>query len=195
MSTHIGLLASRLRLEEKKLLDAFAHRGVTVDQVDPRALRFGLTDTTLPWQVVLNREISGTRARYAALSLEAAGVLTLNSARASEICGDKWQTSVALREAGVEVLHERFFDTLTLRVPGRGAAVVAAARVQLAHSPESDDAPRRRHRWATRLMGQPYRRLERRCRRQPVVAGQVHGPRAGVFVWCTQNPSSTAQRP
>jgi len=33
----------------------------------------------------------------------------------------------ALRTAGVEVVHEAFFDTLTLRVPGRADEVVAAA--------------------------------------------------------------------
>ena len=45
----------------------------------------------------------------------------------------------ALREAGVEVLHERFFDTLTLRVPGRAAAVVAAARERGVHLRLVDD--------------------------------------------------------
>ncbi|NIH87657.1 aminomethyl-transferring glycine dehydrogenase [Amycolatopsis granulosa] len=34
----------------------------------------------------------------------------------------------ALRTAGVEVVHEGFFDTVLARVPGRAAAVVAAAR-------------------------------------------------------------------
>ncbi|RYP87581.1 glycine dehydrogenase (aminomethyl-transferring) [Nocardioides guangzhouensis] len=34
----------------------------------------------------------------------------------------------ALADAGVEVEHAEFFDTLSLRVPGRAAAVVAAAR-------------------------------------------------------------------
>jgi glycine dehydrogenase len=33
----------------------------------------------------------------------------------------------ALRAAGVEVVHDAFFDTLTLRVPGRADAVLAAA--------------------------------------------------------------------
>ncbi|WP_239118191.1 RimK family alpha-L-glutamate ligase [Paractinoplanes ferrugineus] len=97
----IGLLASRVRTEEKRLLDAFAHRGAEVDVIDSRTLRFGLGDASPPWQVILNREISGTRARYAAVSLEAAGISTLNSARAGEICGDKWQTSLALQRAGV----------------------------------------------------------------------------------------------
>ncbi len=101
MSMRVGMLASRVRAEEKRLLDAFARHGAEVDVIDSRALRFGLGDTPPPWSVVLNREISGTRARYAAVSLEAAGITTLNSAHASEICGDKWQTSLALSRAGV----------------------------------------------------------------------------------------------
>jgi glycine dehydrogenase len=36
--------------------------------------------------------------------------------------------AAALREAGVEVLHDRFFDTVTARTPGRAAEVLAAAR-------------------------------------------------------------------
>ncbi|MFC8140827.1 RimK family alpha-L-glutamate ligase [Streptomyces paradoxus] len=104
MKGTVGLLASRIRLEEKRLLAAFAERGVQVEQVDPRKLRFPLAGAA-PWPVVLNREISGTRARYAALSLEAAGVVTLNPARAIEVCGDKWSTSLALAGAGVPTPH------------------------------------------------------------------------------------------
>jgi glycine dehydrogenase len=36
--------------------------------------------------------------------------------------------AAGLRAGGVEVVHEHFFDTVTARVPGRAAAVVAAAR-------------------------------------------------------------------
>ncbi len=35
--------------------------------------------------------------------------------------------AAALRAGGVEVVHEHYFDTLTVRVPGRAAAVLAAA--------------------------------------------------------------------
>ncbi len=44
--------------------------------------------------------------------------------------------AAALRDAGVDVPHEKFFDTLTVRVPGRADEVVAAARasgIQLRH--------------------------------------------------------------
>ncbi|HZG06181.1 MAG TPA: aminomethyl-transferring glycine dehydrogenase subunit GcvPA, partial [Streptomyces sp.] len=36
--------------------------------------------------------------------------------------------AAGLREGGVEVVHDTFFDTVTARVPGRAAEVVAAAR-------------------------------------------------------------------
>ncbi len=36
--------------------------------------------------------------------------------------------AAALRQAGVEVVHEQIFDTVVLRLPGRAAAVLAAAR-------------------------------------------------------------------
>src|SRR5205823_5321334 len=35
--------------------------------------------------------------------------------------------AAALRDGGVEVVHKHFFDTLTVRVPGRAADVFAAA--------------------------------------------------------------------
>jgi [lysine-biosynthesis-protein LysW]--L-2-aminoadipate ligase len=101
VSRIVGLLASRVRGEEKRLLDAFAERGAEAEVVDPRALRFHLTGPALPWRIVLNREISASRARYAGLSLEAAGMATINPARAIEVCGDKWLTSLALQSAGV----------------------------------------------------------------------------------------------
>ena len=38
--------------------------------------------------------------------------------------------AAALRSAGVEVLHDSFFDTVTARVPGRAASLVAAAEAE-----------------------------------------------------------------
>ena len=44
-----------------------------------------------------------------------------------------------LRKAGVEVVHDHYFDTLLTRVPGRAAEVVAAAREQGVHVRHVDD--------------------------------------------------------
>jgi glycine dehydrogenase len=47
--------------------------------------------------------------------------------------------AAALREAGAEVVHEQFFDTVTVRVPGRAGEVVAAARERDVHLRLADD--------------------------------------------------------
>ena len=44
-----------------------------------------------------------------------------------------------LRKGGVEIVHDRFFDTLLARVPGRAAEVVAAARERDVHLRQVDD--------------------------------------------------------
>ncbi len=41
--------------------------------------------------------------------------------------------AAALRDAGVDVAHEQFFDTVSVRVPGRAEAVVATARENGVH--------------------------------------------------------------
>jgi [lysine-biosynthesis-protein LysW]--L-2-aminoadipate ligase len=50
---------------------------------------------------VLNREIGQVRAAYAARCLASAGVDVANSADATEVCGDKWRTTMALQAARV----------------------------------------------------------------------------------------------
>jgi glycine dehydrogenase len=47
--------------------------------------------------------------------------------------------AAALRDAGVDVLHEELFDTVTARVPGRASEVVAAAREAGVHLRQVDD--------------------------------------------------------
>lgn len=96
-----ALLASRMRFEEKRLLEVLDRRGIPRTVIDTRTVRHHLNDTPPPWDLVLNREISATKALYAALSYESAGVTVVNSAAAIETCGDKWRTSLALRAAGV----------------------------------------------------------------------------------------------
>lgn len=102
MSAPVAVLASRLRADEKRILDAFDQRGVAYEYLDTRTLwRTLRRGAEQPWRVVLNREIGFARAVNAARLLEAAGVAVLNSAQAIEVCGDKYRTSVALHEAGL----------------------------------------------------------------------------------------------
>ena len=57
----IGLLCSRVRVEEKLLRDALAHRGMDVEIVDDRELTFTLAQPARRWDAVLERSISQTR--------------------------------------------------------------------------------------------------------------------------------------
>lgn len=95
------MLASRVGADEKRLFDAFDRRGVPFDHVDTRRQWFLAGQGGLPWGFVLNREIGQVRAAYAARCLTAAGVEVVNSADATEVCGDKWRSTMALQAAGV----------------------------------------------------------------------------------------------
>jgi [lysine-biosynthesis-protein LysW]---L-2-aminoadipate ligase len=97
----IALLASRIRADDKRILAAIERRRIPVQQVDTRQLAFSAQAVTAPWRLVLNREISATRARYAAHCLEQVGAVVVNSAAATDVCTDKWLTSLALRRDGV----------------------------------------------------------------------------------------------
>ncbi|MFF1923596.1 RimK family alpha-L-glutamate ligase [Streptomyces sp. NPDC058221] len=97
----LGVLASRVRFEEKAILTALERRGVACEQIDPRSLSVRAGVPRPGPQAVLNREIGHYRALYAASALESAGVRVLNSAAAAAVCGDKWQTSAALVAQGL----------------------------------------------------------------------------------------------
>ncbi|HEY0169110.1 MAG TPA: RimK family alpha-L-glutamate ligase [Jatrophihabitans sp.] len=98
----VAVLASRVRSDEKRLFAALTRRGVPYVQLDTRELRMPDTPVGAPvYRAVLNREISLSRAVYAARSLEIQELPMVNSAHAIEICGDKWRTSLQLRRHGV----------------------------------------------------------------------------------------------
>ncbi|MCB5168196.1 lysine biosynthesis protein LysX [Streptomyces bambusae] len=97
----VAVLASRVGADEKRLFDAFDRRGVPFDHVDTRSQWFAAGRHALPWGLALNREIGQFRAAYAARCLTAAGVHVVNSTEATEVCGDKWRTTMALEAAGV----------------------------------------------------------------------------------------------
>ena len=99
----IGILLSRVRVEEKWLFEAFDKRGVAYDRLDDRAVMFNLTDPG-PWRdydVILERSISYGRGLYATRVLNGWGIPTVNSAQVAATCGDKLATSAALQAAGV----------------------------------------------------------------------------------------------
>jgi [lysine-biosynthesis-protein LysW]---L-2-aminoadipate ligase len=99
----IGVLLSRVRVEEKWLFEALAKRGVEYDRLDDRAIKFDLTQRA-PWQqydAVLERSLSFARGLYATQILNAWGVPTVNDSQVAAICGDKLTTTLMLDRAAV----------------------------------------------------------------------------------------------
>jgi [lysine-biosynthesis-protein LysW]---L-2-aminoadipate ligase len=99
----IGVLYSRVRVEEKWIFAAMEKRGIDYERLDDRAISFDLENPE-PWlafDAVLERSISYTSGLYALRLLNAFGVPTVNTAAVAEVCGDKLTTSAMLAKAGV----------------------------------------------------------------------------------------------
>ncbi|KPL82928.1 lysine biosynthesis protein LysX [Thermanaerothrix daxensis] len=99
----IGVLYSRLRVEEKWIFAALEQRGVDYERLDDRFVHFDL-DNPGPWlqyDAILERSISYARGLYALRVLNAWGVPTVNTAAVAEVCGDKLATTAALTRAGI----------------------------------------------------------------------------------------------
>jgi [lysine-biosynthesis-protein LysW]--L-2-aminoadipate ligase len=100
-AARVAVFASRVRADEKRIMAALERRGVRHEHIDTRTYWSFVGEHPPPWRIVLNREIAHTRAVYAAKMLETLGATVVNSAAATETCGDKWRTSLALRAAGL----------------------------------------------------------------------------------------------
>lgn len=97
----LGLLYSRLRLEEKLLIEA-ARRRREVELVLLNTNELLLDFRSLPQvDVVLDREISQSRALHVLNALDNSGIKTVNSYDAARVGGDKALTSKRLWNAGV----------------------------------------------------------------------------------------------
>jgi len=99
----IGVLYSRVRVEEKWIFAAMERRGIDYERLDDRRIYFDL-DHPEAWRqydAILERSISYTNGLYALRILNGWGIPTVNSAAVAEACGDKLATSSALGRAGV----------------------------------------------------------------------------------------------
>ncbi|MFW6071556.1 MAG: lysine biosynthesis protein LysX [Candidatus Bipolaricaulota bacterium] len=99
-SLNLGLLFSRIRVEEKKLIKEAEKRGHDVSRVDSRELVFDFNED-YELDVLLERDVSHSRALYTLNLFENGNVPTVNSYKTARICGDKIATTKALRDAGV----------------------------------------------------------------------------------------------
>lgn len=100
---HIGVLFSRVRVEEKWIFAALEQRGVDYERLDDRKVFFDLEHPG-EWKsfdAILERSISYTSGLNILRVLNAWGLPTVNTAKVAETCGDKLATSAVLAKAGL----------------------------------------------------------------------------------------------
>ena len=99
----IGVLYSRVRVEEKWIFAAMERRGIDYERLDDREIFFDLDhpEYWLQFDAILERSISYTNGLYALRILSAWGIPTVNKVSVAEACGDKLTTSAALNRAGI----------------------------------------------------------------------------------------------
>lgn len=108
----VGVLMSRVRVEEKLLLADLATRAnVEVIRFDDRQLVLDFDDPIAGVDVVLERAINHLRAEYTLKVLNNWGVATVNTFEVANTCGDKLLTTAALVKAGVPVPRTRIAYT------------------------------------------------------------------------------------
>lgn len=99
----IGILYSRIRAEEKLIVQAIETRGLDYEMIDVRQVSFDL-DRQGWWtqfDVILERCVSHSRALAALQILAMWGIPCVNDAQVAQVCGSKLETSLALAAAGV----------------------------------------------------------------------------------------------
>ncbi|MGQ9828707.1 MAG: lysine biosynthesis protein LysX [Roseiflexus sp.] len=107
----VGVLCSRIRVEEKLLFAELERRSIPYARVDDDDVVFDLNEGRYEYDVVLERSIHHSRALYALKVFNDAGVPTVNTAQVADICGDKFKTTQALICAGVPTPRTRMAFT------------------------------------------------------------------------------------
>lgn len=100
----LAILTSRIRVEEKLLIEALKQRGVEFDLIDDGALLLDLAQPAEKWRAydaVFCRSVSQSRVQAVAYVLESWGIPVFNSAAVTATCNDKLLTTLALIRANV----------------------------------------------------------------------------------------------
>ena len=98
---HVGVLLSRVRVEEKLLFAELDQRGVSWSRIDDPELTMRLDQPLTEYDVILERSINHTRALHALRVFNDWGIPTVNTFDVAEVCGNKLLTSTALVREGV----------------------------------------------------------------------------------------------
>ncbi len=114
----IGVLCSRVRVEEKMLFVALRERGVEYERIDSRGFAFELgsdglgrtkefairnSQFAIRYDAVLVRCLSHSRAYYLTRWLDGLGIPAISPHRVVATCGDKLLTSAVLQEADLPI--------------------------------------------------------------------------------------------
>lgn len=100
----ITLLHTRVRVEERLLLDELERRGLAVDLVHADEAVLDLTsprESSDEPHVLLDRCLSHSKALAIVRAYESRGAICLNPSAVTHTCGDKLLTTLALTDAGV----------------------------------------------------------------------------------------------
>ncbi len=99
----IGVLLSRVRVEEKWLLASLESRGVAYERIDDSSVHMEINEPGkwMEYDAVLERSLSFARGLYITSQLNSWGIPTVNMSQVAMTCGDKLATSVALARAMV----------------------------------------------------------------------------------------------
>lgn len=100
--TKVGFLYTRLRAEEKYLLDEFEKQpDVEVVRINDGDHYFDIHQLPQQVDVLFERSISYSRGLYISRIFEAHGIPVVNSSLVAERCGDKYVTSQLLAKNGI----------------------------------------------------------------------------------------------
>lgn len=101
---NVGILYSRIRKDEKLLLNELRDRDHEITKIDVRKHQFNVHDPPEIFEgvdLVLDRCLSTSRSLYITRFCEAYGVPVVNGPETAETCADKVKNSLALASAGV----------------------------------------------------------------------------------------------
>ncbi|RJX51533.1 RimK family alpha-L-glutamate ligase [Halonotius pteroides] len=100
----VGILYSRIRQDEKLLLNELRDRDHEIEKIDVRKQQFGLDGTTADidnLDIVVDRCLSTSRSLYATRFIDHYDIPVINNPETADVCADKAKNSLALDAAGV----------------------------------------------------------------------------------------------
>lgn len=119
----IGILCSRIRLEEKLIFDSLKKRKIDFTIFDPRLMSLnGGKSGIKKLKLVLNREISQTRAELILEYFNSSGIKTINSSQSTRLCNNKALCTWELQEGNIPVPK-------TVVVFSQDEAIIAAKKI------------------------------------------------------------------